>query len=88
MKDKDRLNSGMTRQSFLKATALLPLTAFGTGQATATPHRDLVPGSRVMPRLFKIANDLRLLSSGPHAGLSGTSPAHGNGSRAVRPDPG
>jgi hypothetical protein len=56
MKDKDRVNSGMTRQSFLKATALLPLTAFGTGQATATPPRDVVPGSRVTPRLFKISN--------------------------------
>jgi hypothetical protein len=56
MKDKDRLNSGMTRQSFLKATALLPLTAFGTGQASAAPHRDVVPASHVTPRLCKIAN--------------------------------
>src|ERR1035437_8594821 len=54
MKDKDRLNSGMTRQSFLKATALLPLTAFGTGQATATPRRDVVPGSGGTPRLLRI----------------------------------
>src|ERR1035438_3317441 len=56
MKDNDRLNSGMTRQSFLKATALLPLTAFGTGQATATPRRDVVPGSGGTPRLLRIVN--------------------------------
>src|ERR1035441_1630767 len=56
MKDNDRLNSGMTRQSFLKATALLPLTAFGTGQASAAPHRDVVPGSHLALRLFRLAN--------------------------------
>ena len=44
MKEKNRSTSRMTRQSFLKATALLPLAALGSGQANAAPQPDAAPG--------------------------------------------
>jgi hypothetical protein len=46
----------MTRQSFLKATALLPLATFRTGQATAAPERDPAQSSRESARLLKVGN--------------------------------
>ena len=56
MKEKDQPNTGMTRQSFLKATALLPLAALGAGKAAAAPQPDPAPATRATSRLTKIAN--------------------------------
>jgi hypothetical protein len=46
----------MTRQSFLKTTALLPLVALRPGQATAAPPRDAVPALPNSSRLIKAEN--------------------------------
>lgn len=56
MKEKDQPNTGMTRQSFFKATALLPLAALGAGKAAAAPQPDPAPATRATSRLTKIAN--------------------------------
>ena len=56
MNEKDRSTSPMTRQSFLKATALLPLAALGSGQPVAAPPRDPAPGLPAASRLLKLAN--------------------------------
>jgi len=45
----------MTRQSFLKATALLPLATLRSGQVTAAPE-DTALGLRAPSKLFKVGN--------------------------------
>jgi hypothetical protein len=56
MKEKNQTTTGMTRQSFLKATALLPLAALSTGQAVGVPEPDKAPGNHSAHRPISIAN--------------------------------
>ncbi len=46
----------ITRQSFLKATALLPLAVLRSGEATVAPREGTAPGLRTPSRLFKAGN--------------------------------
>jgi len=56
MNQRVRSTLRMTRQSFLKATTLLPLAALRSGQVTAAPQQDTAPGLRDPSRLFKVGN--------------------------------
>ncbi|MGA3325508.1 MAG: hypothetical protein ABSF45_13635, partial [Terriglobia bacterium] len=56
MKQPGRSILKMTRQSFLKATALLPLATLRSGQVAAAPRGDTAPELRDPARLFKVGN--------------------------------
>jgi len=60
--------SRMTRQSFLKATALLPLATLGSNQFAA-PSGDKAPGLHAPPKLFKVANAQFQLNLTPGQGM-------------------
>src|ERR1035438_6799458 len=54
MHDKDQKISRMSRQTFLKATALLPLATLRGEQTTSAPQRNA--NLPVTPRQFKIGD--------------------------------
>jgi hypothetical protein len=56
MNSKEKSTSRMTRQSFLKATALLPLATLRSGQVTAAPQKGTAPGLRAASKLFQVGN--------------------------------
>ena len=56
MSQQGRSTSRMTRQSFLKATALLPLAALRSGEVTGASQGNAAPGSREPSTLFKVGN--------------------------------
>ncbi|MDR3675967.1 MAG: hypothetical protein P4N24_10795 [Acidobacteriota bacterium] len=56
MNKENRSTSQMTRQSFLKATALLPLAALHPGQADAAPQQDATGDQRTQPKLIQAGN--------------------------------
>ncbi len=53
MNDNNQSKSGMTRQSFLKATALLPFAALSTGHAATPPDQKPSPGAPVKPEIIR-----------------------------------
>src|ERR1019366_6765068 len=68
MNEENRSTARMTRQSFLKATALLPLAVLSSGEAAAAPQQDVTPGARPL-RSFKTANAYFQLSLTAGEGL-------------------
>ena len=67
MHEKEKSTSaGMTRQSFLKAAALLPVAALGSGRQTA--HSETL---RVTPQMVSLTNGVFALEYQGQPGIAG-----------------
>ena len=69
MNDERRSTSRMTRQSFLKTTALLPLAALNSGQIAAAPEQEKPPGTHQPSRSLKVSTEQFQLNLAAAQGL-------------------